>query len=83
MNDGEADKEMSDSLMNDMANAMRSAGLGDDENIPEQTTDQQDTEADTSTSEPPAKEFTEAVSETESVEDQVNVLLEEGEAHSR
>ena len=83
MNDGEADKEMSDSLMNDMANAMRSAGLGDEENIPEQTTDQQDTEADTSTSEPPAKEFTEAVSETESVEDQVNVLLEEGEAHSR
>jgi len=83
MNDGEADKEMSDSLMNDMADAMRSAGLADDEKSSEQPTVQQDTETETSTSEPPAKEFTEAVSETESVEDQVNVLLEEGEAHSR
>ena len=83
MNDGEADKEMSDSLMNDMADAMRSAGLADEENNSEQPTVQEDAEAETSTSEPPAKEFSEAVSETESVEEQVNVLLEEGEAHSR
>ena len=83
MSDGEADKEMSDSLMNDMADAMRSAGLADEENTPEQPTVQEDAETETSTSEPPAKEFSEAVSETESVEDQVNVLLEEGEAHTR
>ncbi len=83
MSDGEADKEMSDSLMNDMADAMRSAGLAEEENTPEQPTVQEDAETETSTSEPPAKEFSEAVSETESVEDQVNVLLEEGEAHTR
>lgn len=83
MNDGEADKEMSDSLMNDMADAMRSAGLADEENNSEQPTVQEDSELETSPTEPPAKEFSDAVSETESVEDQVNVLLEEGEAHSR
>ena len=78
MNDGEADKEMSESLMNDMADAMRSAGLGNEENPPEQVDVQEDVET-----EPEAKEFSESVNETESVDDQVNELLEEGEAHSR
>ena len=78
MNDGEADKEMSESLMNDMADAMRSAGIGTEENSPEQVDVQEDVET-----EPEAKEFSESVNETESVDDQVNELLEEGEAHSR
>ena len=79
MNDGEADKEMSDSLMNDMADAMRSAGLGNEENTPIQ----EDAEAESQAEEQPAKEFSESVNETESVDDQVNELLEEGESHSR
>ena len=83
MSDGEADKEMSDSLMNDMADAMRSAGLVDEKNNFEEPPVQENREDETSVLESSAKEFSEAVSETESVEDQVNVLLEEGEAHSR
>ena len=83
MNDGEADKEMSDSLMNDMADAMRSAGLGNEEDVPAQSNVQEDSEAESQTEEQPAKEFSESVHETESVDDQVNELLEEGESHSR
>ncbi len=83
MNDGEADKEMSDSLMNDMADAMRSAGLGNDPEVPVQSDVQDDSETESQTEEPPVKEFSEAISETESVKDQVNELLDEGESHSR
>ena len=83
MNDGEADKEMSDSLMNDMADAMRSAGLGSDEDSQLPHDGQVDLEAENQAEEQPAKEFSESVNETESVEDQVNELLDEGESHSR
>ena len=83
MSDGEADKEMSDSLMNDMADAMRSAGLGEEEDNPSQDGENGINQEDSLPAEQPAKEFSESINETESVEDQVNELLDEGEAHSR
>ena len=83
MSDGEADKEMSDSLMNDMADAMRSAGLGEEEDKPSQDGGDGINQEDSIPAEQPAKEFSESINETESVEDQVNELLDEGEAHSR
>ena len=83
MSDGEADKEMSNSLMNDMADAMRSAGLTEENLPPEEPHNTSDGETESVPEEQPAKEFSESIIETESVEDQVNELLDEGESHSR
>ena len=83
MNDGEADKEMSDSLMNDMADAMRSAGLGNDSDSPIQPTTNDENGIEAINDEEPAKEFSDSILGTESVENQVNELLDEGEANSR
>tara|TARA_B100001173_G_scaffold169288_1_gene146277 strand:+ start:721 stop:3009 length:2289 start_codon:yes stop_codon:yes gene_type:complete len=83
MSDGEADKEMSNSLMNDMADAMRSAGLTEENLPPEEPHNTSDGETESVSEEQPAKEFSESIIETESVEDQVNELLDEGESHSR
>ena len=84
MSDGEADNEMSNSLMNDMADAMRSAGLTEENEQSEEPQNMPDGETESaSEEEQPAKEFSESIKETESVEDQVNVLLDEGESHSR
>ncbi|MCH1443282.1 MAG: tetratricopeptide repeat protein [Candidatus Poseidoniaceae archaeon] len=74
---------MSDSLMNDMADAMRSAGLAEEEQRPSQDGGDGVQQEDSPPAEQPAKEFSESITETESVEDQVNELLDEGEAHSR
>ena len=83
MSDGEADKEMSNSLMNDMADAMRAAGLTEENLPPEEPHNTSDGETESVPEEQPAKEFSESITETESVEDQVNELLDEGESHSR
>ena len=83
MSDGETDNEMSNSLMNDMADAMRSAGLTEENEHSEESPNMSDGETESASEEQPAKEFSESIKETESVEDQVNVLLDEGESHSR
>tara|TARA_B100001758_G_scaffold154250_1_gene132917 strand:+ start:6785 stop:9082 length:2298 start_codon:yes stop_codon:yes gene_type:complete len=83
MSDSEADNEMSNSLMNDMADAMRSAGLTEENEQSEEPLNMSDGETESASEEQPAKEFSESIKETESVEDQVNVLLDEGESHSR
>ena len=83
MSDGESDNEMSNSLMSDMADAMRSAGLTEENQELEEVQIKAEIDSESAPEEPPAKEFSESIAETESVEDQVNELLDEGESHSR